>query len=420
MNKIEFHNASSGSLERCQISDKNDLELVIDLGHQPLCDSLLNEEQLKLPEKTFPLRLYRSKSLGHGQLDYVVPGDEVYFPEYPYRPGITKEVVEHHKGRSDEAIKKYGISTGSFVVDIGSNDGTLLSAYKERGMKVLGVEPTNTSQIANEKGIETIQEFFTESTGENIVTNYGKAKLVTSTNVFAHMATLGEVILGIKKLLADDGLFILENHYIVDILKNYQFDTIYHEHIRSYSLTSLVYLFRLYNMKVIDAEIVERYGGTLRATVSKDEKSKVSNSVDNLLSYEKSFGLFENHVWDNFRSMAHKVKNDFLRVALSAAENGERFVGKSCPGRCSTLLNFFGIGKDLMPYIAEQPTSFKKGLYLPGRHIPIVDDEVLFKEQPDYVVILAWHYWKSIVPDLKKRGLRSKFVIPLPTVKIID
>lgn len=137
MKKIFFHDAKPGPLKRCQISDKDDLELVLDLGHQPLCDSLLNEDQLNKPEKTYPLRLYRSKSLGHGQLDYVVPGEEVYFPDYPYRPGITKEVIDHHSKRAAQAIKKYNIAKGSLIIDIGSNDGTLLNEYKKRNMRVL-------------------------------------------------------------------------------------------------------------------------------------------------------------------------------------------------------------------------------------------------------------------------------------------
>jgi 2-polyprenyl-3-methyl-5-hydroxy-6-metoxy-1,4-benzoquinol methylase len=420
MKNIDYHDAKPGSLKRCQISNKDDLELVIDLGHQPLCDSLLTKEQLDSPEKTFPLRLYRSKSLGHGQLDYVVPGEDVYYPEYPYRPGITNEVIEHHSKRADQAIKRFNINTNSLIIDIGSNDGTLLNEYKKRNMKVLGIEPTNTGEFARERGIDTIQEFFTEDLGKQISSDYGKAKLVTATNVFAHMATMGEVIRGILNILDNDGVFIFENHYIIDILKGNQYDTVYHEHIRSYSLKSIIYLFEMYGMKVIEAEVVDRYGGTIRVAVSMDKNAQVSNSINKLLSYEKSFGLFEDDVWEKFRQNTIKSKNDLMEIAINAANRGERFVGKSCPGRCSTLLNYAGMGKDLMPYIAEQPTSLKLGLYLPGKHIPIISDEILYKEQPDYVVLLAWHYWKPIVKILRDNGLKSKFVIPLPEVKILE
>ena len=420
MNNIKYHDAKPGPLKRCQITDNDDLELVVDLGHQPLCDSLLTEEQLDLPEKNYPLRLYRSKSLGHGQLDYVVPGEDVYYPEYPYRPGITKEVVEHHSERSDEAIKKFNLDKNSLIVDIGSNDGTLLNEYKKRGMRVVGIEPTNTGQIARDRGVNTIQAFFTEEISKQISSEYGKAKLVTATNVFAHMATMGEVVRGVMNLLDDDGVFIFENHYIIDILKWNQYDSIYHEHIRSYSLKSLVSLFEMYGMKIIDAEIVERYGGTIRVAVSKNNQAKTANSVSKFLSYEEAYGLFDNKVWEDFKNNTIKAKNDLLELAISASEKGQRFVGKSCPGRCSTLLNFTGIGTDLMPYISEQSTSLKLGLYVPGKHQPIIDDKILFEEQPDYVLLLAWHYWEPIAKDLRSRGLKSKLVVPLPELRIID
>ena len=416
----KFHDAQPGVLDFCQISGKNDIEQVIDLGHQPLCDSLLLKKNLNEPEKTYPLRLYRSKSLGHAQLDYVVPGEEVYFPEYPYRPGITKEVQEHHSKRCEETILKYNIPINSLIVDIGSNDGTLLSYYKQKTMRTIGIEPTNTAKIAQSNGINTIQAFFDEKIAENILTNYGEAKIITATNVFAHMATMGKVIRGIKRLLAKDGFFIFENHYIVNILKDNQYDTIYHEHIRSYSLKSLIYLFNLYDMKVIDAEVVDRYGGTIRVTVEKNDKLKISKNVKNLISLEKKFGLFEENVWNKFKSNIIKTKYDLLEIALDASNKRQRFVGKSCPGRCSTLINYIGLDQDLMPYIAEQPTSLKLGKFLPGKHIPIVEDDILFKEKPDFVVIFAWHYGKEIAKNLKDKGLKSKFILPLPYVKILE
>tara|TARA_B110000438_G_scaffold289492_1_gene324126 strand:- start:383 stop:1642 length:1260 start_codon:yes stop_codon:yes gene_type:complete len=416
----KFHDANSGILDRCQISNRNDLDFVIDLGDQPLCDTLLSKNDLKKIEKKYPLKLYRSKSLGHGQLNYIVPGEEVYFPEYPYRPGITKEVQIHHSERSLETIKKYNIIKNSLIVDIGSNDGTLLGFYKKNSMRVLGVEPTNTAKIAIQDGIDTIQDFFNEKIAKDIVASYGKASLITATNVFAHMSTLGSVIMGIKELLQNNGNFILENHYILNILKDNQYDSIYHEHIRSYSLTSIIYLFKLYDMTVIDAEVVDRYGGTIRVTVANSNDCKISNNVEKYLELEKQSGLFDQTTWNKFRNNVEKTKFDLLNLALNAKSKGQRFVGKSCPGRCSTLINYVGLNKDLLPYIAEQPTSLKLGKFLPGQRIPIVEDQILFDEQPDYVVIFAWHYGKEIAKDLRSRGLKSKFVLPLPNLTILD
>jgi len=415
-----YHDAKPGILNKCQISDRDDLEFVIDLGNQPLCDTLLSKEDLKIPEKTYPLRLYRSKSLGHAQLDYIVPGEEVYFPEYPYRPGITKEVQIHHANRSLETIAKHKLSKNSLIVDIGSNDGTLLGFYKKNLMRVVGVEPTNTAKIAIEDGINTIQKFFNESVADEIINSHGEASLITATNVFAHMATMGQVIRGIKKLLKKDGYFIFENHYILNILNDNQYDSIYHEHIRSYSLTSILFLFKLYNMSVVDAEVVDRYGGTIRVTVSNDLNHSISNNVSKFLDLEKQSGLFEENIWTKFRNNVERTKNDMLKLALNAKSKGQRFVGKSCPGRCSTLINYIGLSSDLMPYIAEQPTSLKLGKFLPGKRIPILVDQVLFKEQPDFVVIFSWHYGKEIAKDLRNRGLKSKFILPLPNLQILE
>jgi len=420
MEKYEFHDAQVGTLKKCQISNRDDLELVVDLGHQPLCDSLLSLEQLDQPEKTFPLRITRSRSLGHTQLDYVVDGAEVFHREYPYRCGVTKEVVEHHQMQAKASIKMLGLELGSLIVDVGSNDGTLLKQYQSLGMKVVGVEPTNVARYANEtNGVPTIQSFFTEEVAIDIHGHMGPAQLVVATNVFAHMATMGEVIRGIQALLADDGFFVFENHYMVDIIKHNQYDTFYHEHVRNYSLKSLVHLFNLYDMTVVDAEIVQRYNGSIRVTVSK-KKQAPRQSVENTLQYERECGLFDDSVWESFVHCIYQSKDYLLRTLLDLKSKNKTVVGNSCPGRCSTLMNFCGIGKDLIPYIAEQPHSPKLGLHLPGKHIPVVSNEILFKEQPDYVLLLAWHYAEPIMKDLRKRGLKSKFIVPLPTVNIID
>jgi hypothetical protein len=171
---------------------------------------------------------------------------------------------------------------------------------------------------------------------------------------------------------------------------------------------------------VVDAARVQRYAGTLRVFAAKGRRLSFSDSVGKLLAEEESFGLYRPEVYQTFREKSHRAKNDLLELALGASARGARFVGNSCPGRCSTLLNFTGIGKDLMAYIAEQPTSLKLGLHLPGKHIPVVNNELLFREQPDYVVLLAWHYAGPIAKLLRERGLRSKLVTPLPEVCVMD
>jgi len=414
------HDLAPGPIRACQVCGSGNLELVIDLGHQPLCDSLLTREQLHQPETHYPLRQLWCRECTLSQIDYVVPGDVVFFRDYPYRSGITRELATYQHAISAEIIDGFRLAPGSLVVDIGSNDGTLLAGFKSRGMQVVGVEPTNIARIAvEEHGIPTVQDFFCERVAREIVKEHGRAAVVTGTNVFAHVAALGEVIRGIRTLLVDDGIIMLESHYLLQILTHAQFDTIYHEHLRSYSLRSLVTLFAQYGMRVIDARQVDRYGGNIRVFASSSSDRPISPRVAEILREEEAYGLHRPEVYAEFTRRSHRIKDALLELAVGARRKGLRLVGNSCPGRCSTLLNFCGIGPDLMPYLAEQPTSLKLGLHLPGKHIPVVDNQILIEEQPDYVVLLAWHYWEPISRQLRARGLRSQLVVPFPELRII-
>lgn len=393
----------------------------MDLDCQPLCDSLLTRAQLNEPETHYPLRLFVCPESGLAQLDYVVDGRVVYHPEYPYRSGITKELEVYQRAFADSVVKNLSIEAGSLCIDIGSNDGTLLTGFKRLNMRTLGIEPTNIAKIAqSENGIETIQQFLTEEVARNVVKDYGRAKIVTATNVFAHMSALGEVMRSLLQLLDDDGVFITESHYLMDVLEKNQFDTIYHEHIRTYSLKSLVTLFGYYGLEVFDVSRADRYGGNIRAYVAKKGTRPISRAVKDLLDLEVAKGLFDPQSYVQFRSRVNEQRDKFMALAYQAKLSGMSFVGNSCPGRCSTLLNYYGVTRDVMPYLAEQPTSLKLGMHLPGRHIPIVNNQQLLDDQPDYVVLLAWHYAEPIAQQLRARGLKSKFVTPLPEMKVLD
>lgn len=420
MKILPSHDFPAGPIKCCQVCGSSNLELVMDLGHQPLCDTLPSAADLNKPEKSFPLRQFWCPECSLSQLDYVVPGEEVYYPEYPYRSGITKELAAYQQAFADEAIKDLDIAPDSLIVDIGSNDGTLLKNFKARGMRVLGVEPTNIGDLAVDDGVDTIKSFFDEETARQIVESRGHPKLVTATNVFAHMATLGQVIRGLEVLLEEGGFFVLENHYLLSVMETGQFDTIYHEHLRTYSLKSIIALFSFYDFSVVDARRVSRYGGNIRVAVAKGKGKAPSAAVAEILAQENAFGLSRPEAYVKFRELAERAKIDLLELALSAQRQGKSFVGNSCPGRCSTLLNYVGIDRGMMPYIGEQPTSLKLGKFLPGKHIPIVNNQRLLDEQPDYVVLLAWHYGQPIAEQLRARGLKSKLIMPLPVVQSLN
>ena len=415
----EHHLVKNGHIEKCQVCSSSKLHLVLDLGHQPLCDSLLTKELLDKPETTYPLRMYWCEECSLVQIDYCVEGSVVYHPNYPYRTGVTKELVEYLKTMSKSLIEKYKLKSNDLVIDIGSNDGTLLSGFKEHGIRVIGVEPTNIAKLAIENGIGTVQKFFNMKVANEIKDKYGKASLITATNMFAHMATIGEVIVGIEKLLKDDGVFVSETHYLLDVIQGGQFDTIYHEHLRTYSLKSLIKLFSYYNFTVTDVERGSRYGGNMRVHVTKGKNRPVSANITNLLKLEEESGLDKLETYKKFAGRVKRAKEEFIKFMIKIRDEGKNVVGNSCPGRCVTLLNYYGMGTDWIAYIAEQPTSLKLGMYLPGKHIPIVNNETLLKEQPDYVILLAWHYAEPIMEQLKNRGLKSDFIIPLPDFRVV-
>ena len=415
----EHHMIKNGPIDKCQICNSSKLNLILDLGHQPLCDSLLAKEMLNQPETTYPLRMFWCEECSLAQLDYCVDGSVVFHPDYPYRTGVTKELVEYLNGMSSSLISKYNLKHDDLVVDLGSNDGTLLMGFKEHGIKVLGVEPTNIAKLANQNGIETVQEFFTMDIANEIKNKYSEASIVVATNMFAHMASIGEVVSGIETILKDDGVFVFENHYLLDVIQGGQFDTIYHEHLRTYSLKSLIKLFSYYDFTITDVERGSRYGGNIRVHVTKGKNRPVSENVTALLNLEENSDLYKLETYRKFAERVKKAKKDFMNFLLKIKDDGKTIVANSCPGRSVTLLNYYGVDADLIPYIAEQPTSLKLGMFLPGKLIPVVNNEILIKEQPDYVILLAWHYAEPIMEQLKARGLKSNFIIPLPDLRIV-
>lgn len=406
------HDVTPGPLHRCQVCGSSDLRMIIDLGHQPPCDALLTDAQLNEPEVTYPLRLMQCDQCSLAQLDYIVPAAKVYPAEYPYRAGISWPVVEAHNEMAKKLVACFG--TG-LCVDIGSNDGTLLLAFKALGCDVMGVEPTDIAHIARKAGVPTIKEFFSESYALGIVAQHGQAHLITMTNVFAHMADLGEVMRGVCALLAKDGVLVIENHYLLDILERNQFDSIYHEHVRTYTLKSLRMLFAQYGLEVFDVERVARYGGNIRVYVARAGAFAIEASVGKLLQVEALSGIYHDHTWAEFWVRVQECRHDFMEFTAL-----RDMAGCSAPGRASTLLNFFGLTPQDMPYTGELEGSLKIGKYIPGCHIPIVSNRRIVEEQPPYLVLLAWHYGDEIEARLRREGVRSTLISPLPYLSVRD
>ncbi|KKQ64169.1 MAG: hypothetical protein US84_C0002G0201, partial [Candidatus Falkowbacteria bacterium GW2011_GWF1_38_22] len=405
MKKIDHHDVKPGKLDYCQITGSKDIFEAIDLGHQPPCDSLLTIETVNQPEINYPLRLMISKASGLGQLDYAIDGKTVYPSDYPYRAGISKPLQDYLLGFSGDVNNQFKIAPDSLCVDIGCNDGTLLSGFKKLKMRTIGVEPTNMAQYAViENDIKAIQAFFSEAIADLIVKENGKAKVITMTNVFAHMINLGEVMRGISRLLDKDGIFVTESQYLLDVLLGNQFDQAYHEHIRIYSVKSLVTLFPYYGMEVFDAKRVGAREGSIRVYVGWKGKHAIHKRVKELLNLEEKSGLFKPETWAKWREGIQIEKEKMMEFLYTARRKGKKVVADSCPGRGTVIFNYYGIDHTLVPYISQLPGSEKIGKYLPGTHVPIVDNKIIMKDQPDYIIILAWHYADYIITNWKKKG----------------
>ena len=413
------HNFLPGKINKCQICNSDNLIDVLNIGDQALANSLILDKANESKIEKFPINIVRCTDCTLLQLDYIADQKKVYHLDYPYLPGITKTVNNEQKELSDYLTKELKLGNKDLAVDIGSNDGSLLNHLKKNNLKVVGVEPTNIAKIANKNGIKTIQSFFNEETAEKIAMEYGKAKLITSTNVFAHMSTLGDVMNGIKRLLDEDGYYCFENHYIIEILEKVQYDTFYHEHLRTYSLISLDKLFQLYDLHLIDAQIVTRYGGSIRCVVSKKKKSK-SQRLISLIEKEKKV-LIDNteKTYETFNQKVINSKKNLINKILELKNENKKIIAKSCPARAVVLLNYCGLNDSHIEYIAEQPTSLKLDYYVPGSSLKIISDNILIDDKPDYVLLLAWHLKDPIINKWKKRGLNSKFIIPLPNVEIV-
>lgn len=414
------HNLPLGHLTHCQICGAEALDLILDLGHHPPCDSLLTAKQLQEMERVFPLRFVRCRECGLVQIDYVVDPALLFFPEYPYRSGITPTLSKNLQGTGTKLVDMLNIKPGSLVIDLGSNDGTLLQGFKAKGMQVLGVEPTNIAQIAIENGIPTVQKFFGLETAREILREHGPASAITAANMFAHVAPLADLIHGVEELLVDDGMFLTESHYLLDIVETLQYDSIYHEHLKYYSMRSIIHLFSFYNFTVVDAERIPNYGGSIRVYAQKGKGRPVSERINQLLAAEDKAGLDNPDTYEAFAKKVLKAKLDLQALVLDINRRGQRVVGIGCPGRSSTLLNFSNIDPILMPYIAEQNTSLKLGLFLPGKHLPVVDEKIMFEQQPEYAVMLSWHYAEPIIKKLREKGLKSKLILPLPEVHVVE
>lgn len=413
---MKVDHPSSTSCILCQ-SDK--VEEFLNLGETALANQFLRADEINGQEPKYPLRIGFCHACGHVQLTDSVPPGEM-FDNYLYISSASETLKNHLWELSDLLVRRYGLGTQDLVIDIGCNDGTLLKGFQRHGVRPLGVDPAqNLAVFTDGTGIERCTRLFTSSSAKDVVARWGHASLITATNTFPHIQDLGDFIEGLKTALKPGGVFVIEMHYLLDIIEQVAFDTIYHEHVSYWALGPMQRLFAEHGMTIVDAERVPLHHGQLRVHVQRQGEGTVQPSVEKILLAEKAAGLDKVSTYTKFAEHAQKIKRDLHETLRNMARRGERVAGYGAPAKGNTLLGFLDIGPELLPYIVDK-SPLKQGLYTPGTHIPVVRPERLLADQPDYVLLLAWNFVDEIVEqqaEYQKRG--GKFMVPVPEVRVL-
>jgi len=408
-------NNSSRPITKCQISNSKKLKSIIFLGYLPPVNTLRKINSTPTEEKSFPAELLYCEESKLAQLGCIVD-KKILFPySYPYTSSTTKILRENFADLYKDITKVTNIKKEDLIIDIGSNDGNLLQNFKDNH-RVLGVTPEKIGKLAIKKGIPTIIDYFNKKTHKNILKKYGQAKIITATNVFAHIDNINEILKYIIRTLTDDGIFISESHYLLPLIKELQYDTIYHEHMRYYSVQSLNYLFKKNNLEIINIKEIPTHGGSIRVYAAKKGRYQISKNVKIQLNKEKKFLNYK-----NFKEFRHKVsmsKVKLYNLISNIKSNKKKIYGVGAPSRASTLINYVGLDQDLIDCVLEVNGSYKIGNYIPGTKIPILNEKILIKDKPDYLMLFSWHISKELKKNLRNKGFKGKFIIPLPNPRV--
>lgn len=403
---------------KCYTCKKEGLKKFLSLGHQPPSDAFLNTEKLNEMEATFPLDCYFCPSCSLVQLGYAVDPD-ILFRDYVYTTGSNNTLRENLRQLIEDIMERYQPKKGVLAVDIGSNDGTLLEYYLPHQLKVLGIDPSSSTSIAIKNGIPTMVEFFNESVARKAMEKFGTAPIITATNVFAHVVDLDSFMKGVTILLDEKGVFITESAYVVKMVNNMSFDQIYHEHLRYYGMKSLAALFDRYEMEIIHVEEIASHGGSIRVHAARKGAYHPDESVTTLINSERDQGFWEIGIYQEFSRKIVETKFELLSILFELKKKKQRIVGIGAPAKGNTLLNYCKLDPTMIDYLTEK-SKLKIGLFSPGMHIPVVDEERLFNEQPEAALILSWNIADELVPKLRKLGYRGKFILPNPVPMIIN
>ena len=408
-------------LYKCRLCDRKNMFNFLDLGFHPPSDQFKKKKEIDSPTLYYPLKVYSCKSCGFKQLNYIVKPEILYQQNYPYESSLTETGKKHWKEFADSIVKNYNLTKNDLAVDVGSNTGVLLEAFKNNKLKIVGVDPApNICKIANRKNIPTINNFFNKNVVTRILKKYGKAKIITGTNVFAHVNDLKLFLKNIKKLIdKKKGVFVIEVPYFLNLVKNLEYDTIYHEHLSYITVIPLIKFLKKFNLEIIDIQEKDIHGGSIRIFISEKGNYKKKKSVNKICKTEIKARLNSKKVLLNFKKKVTKNRLDLTSLLTKLKKAKKNIIALSAPAKGMTLLNYAKLDSEFLDYATEK-SKIKQGLLTPGVNIPIYSDQKILKTKPDYALLLAWNFSKEIIKNnIKYLKTGGKFIIPIPKVKII-
>jgi len=403
----------------CRGCGRSGLSLVLDLGQMPLANAILAPEDLARPEPRYPLALAYCPACWLVQITETV-APELLFREYTYFSSVSDEFVEHARAIADRLIVARHLGPSSLVVELASNDGYLLQHYAGAGVPVLGIDPArNIAEVATARGVPTLAEFFTRDLADELARSGRTADVVHANNVIAHVPDLNGFVAGIARILKPSGLAVIETPYLRELVERLEFDTIYHEHVFYHSLTALSTVFERAGLGVVDVERIPVHGGSLRVFATRSGAGEPSEAVRSLLAGEAAAGLGNLAYYADFAGRVEALGRELRALLVDLRSQGHTVAAYGAAAKGAVLLNAFGIGPDLISFVADR-SPHKQGHLMPGVHIPIVDSEQLVARKPEECLLLAWNFADEIMAQQAEyRRLGGKFIIPGPKLTLV-
>ncbi len=406
----------------CRLCEGRELTKVIELTDTPPGNDFVSKDQLDKIQAVYPLNVMFCEDCHHLQLSHVVDPSILYRNNYSFVSGTSPVNVKYFADYAEKTIQHLGLKPGSLIADIGSNDGTCLAPFQKAGMNVIGIEPaSNITKLANAAGIPTIDDFFCESLAKKLKNKHGYADLITTHNVCAHIDDLESVIHGVTVWLKEDGIFIMEVGYVLDVYTNVWFDTIYHEHVDFHSIAPLVRFFDKFGMEMVSVERTSPQGGSIRMIFQKKGgRLTKDGSVEALINLEIEAGINKAITFFKFNKRLNTIKRNLRELIFELKSQGKSIAAYGAPTKATTLLGYFELGANELDYLVDD-NPLKQGLYSPGKHIEVISAEEMYRRKPDYLLILAWNYADPIMVKNKRYSREGgKFIIPMPEALIVE